>query len=122
MMGQKPPILAKNFFGILTGKKQSLQGHFMRGFPCGSAGKESTHNAADLGSIPGLGRSPGEGKGYPLWYSGLENSIDCIIHRVTESDTTQRAFTVSVGGGAEHQPRSVSVPVPTTGCPQADAK
>ena len=44
------------------------------GFPCGSAGKESTCNVGDLGSIPGLGRSPGEGKGYPLQYSGLENS------------------------------------------------
>ena len=39
------------------------------GFPCGSAGKESAHNAGDLGSIPGLGRSPGEGTGYPLQYS-----------------------------------------------------
>ena len=46
------------------------------GFPCGSAGKESTYNVGDLGSIPGLGRSPGEGKGYPLQYSGLENSLD----------------------------------------------
>ena len=41
-------------------------------FPCGSTGKESTCNAGDLGSIPGLGRTPGEGKGYPLQYSGLE--------------------------------------------------
>ena len=46
------------------------------GFPCGSAGKESTCGAGDLGSTPGLGRSPGEGKGYPLQYSGLENSMD----------------------------------------------
>ena len=46
------------------------------GFPCGSAGKVSAHNAGDLGSIPGLGRSPGEEKGYPLQYSGLENSMD----------------------------------------------
>ena len=46
------------------------------GFPCGSAGKESACNAGDLGSIPGMGRSPGEGKGYPLQYSGLENSMD----------------------------------------------
>ena len=56
------------------------------GFPCGSAGKESSCNAGDLGSIPGLGRSPGEGKGYPLQYSGLKNSIDCIV---TESDMTE---------------------------------
>ena len=57
------------------------------GFPCGSAGKESACNAGDMGSIPGLGRSPGEGKGYPLQYSGLENSMDCIIHGVTKSWT-----------------------------------
>ena len=46
----------------------------------GSAGKESACNAGDLGSIPGLGRSPGEGKDYPLQYSDLENSMDCIVH------------------------------------------
>ena len=55
------------------------------GFPGGSAGEESTCNAADLGSIPGLRRSPGEGKGYPFLYSGLENSMDCIVHGVAES-------------------------------------
>ena len=55
------------------------------GFPGGSDGKESTCNAGDLGSIPGLGRSPEEGKGYPLQYSGLKNSINCIAHRVTNS-------------------------------------
>ena len=59
----------------------------MRGFPCGSAGKESACNVGDLGSIPGLGRSPGEGKGYPLQYSGLENSMDCIGHGVAKSRT-----------------------------------
>jgi len=48
------------------------------GIPVGSAGKESACNAGDLSSIPGLGRSPGEGKGYPLQYSGLENFRDCI--------------------------------------------
>ena len=48
-----------------------------KGFPGGSAGKESAYNAGDLGSIPGLGRSPGEESGYPLQYSGLENSMDC---------------------------------------------
>ena len=52
----------------------NLWWHFPQGVPCGSAGKESTCNVGDLGSIPGLGRSPGEGKGYPLQYSGLENS------------------------------------------------
>ena len=57
------------------------------GFPGGSAGKAAACNAGDQGSIPGLGRSPGEGKGYPLQYSGLENSKDCIIHGVTKSQT-----------------------------------
>ena len=47
-------------------------------FPGGSAGKESACNVGDLGSTPGLGRSPGEGKGYPLQDSGLENSMDCV--------------------------------------------
>ena len=46
------------------------------GFPGGSARKESACNAGDLGSIPGLGRFPGEGKGHPFRYSGLENSMD----------------------------------------------
>ena len=50
-----------------------------------SAGKESACNTGDLGSIPGLERFPGEGKGYPLQYSGLENSMDCIIHGVAQS-------------------------------------
>ena len=57
------------------------------GFPDGSAGKESACNAGDLGSILGLGRSPGEGKGYLLQYSGLENSMDCIVHGVAKSWT-----------------------------------
>ena len=57
----------------------------LRGFPCGSAGKESTCTEGDLGSIPELGRSPGEGKGYPLQCSGLENSMHCIVHGVTKS-------------------------------------
>ena len=57
------------------------------GFLCGSDGKESACNAGDLGSIPGLGRSPGEGKGYPLQYSGLENSMDYSVHGVTKSQT-----------------------------------
>ena len=47
----------------------------MKGFPCRLAGKESASNTGDLGSIPGLGRSPGEGKGYPLQYSGLNSRI-----------------------------------------------
>ena len=50
------------------------------GVPCDSAGEASARNVGDLGSIPGLGGSPGEGKGYPLQYSSLENSMDYIVH------------------------------------------
>ena len=62
------------------------------GFPGGSDGKESACNAGDLGSIPGLGRSPGEGNGNPLQYSSLENSMDrgawqATVHGVTKSGT-----------------------------------
>ena len=58
--------------------------------PGGSAGKESACNVGDLGSIPGLGKPPGEGKGYPLQYSGLENSMDCTVLGVKESDMTEQ--------------------------------
>ena len=61
------------------------------GFPGGSAGKESTCNEGDLGLIPGLGRSPGERNGYPLQYSGLENSMDCI-HGVAKRRTRLSDF------------------------------
>ena len=57
------------------------------GFPHGLAGKESACNEGDLGLIPGLERSPGEGNSYPFQYSGLENSMDCIVQL---SDTTER--------------------------------
>ena len=55
------------------------------GFPGGAKDKASACNVGDLGSIPRLGRSPGEGKGYPLQYSGLENSMDCIVHGVFQA-------------------------------------
>ena len=69
-----------------------------KGFPGGSVGKESACNMGDLGSSPGLGRSPGEGKGYPLQYSGLENSMDSTVHRVTKSRTqlSDFHFTISI--------------------------
>ena len=65
------------------------------GFPGGSAGKESACNVGDLGSIPGLGRYPGEGKGYPLQYSGLENSMNYIVHGVAKSRTRLSDFHLS---------------------------
>ena len=63
-----------------------------RSFPCGSAAKESTCNAGDLGLVPGLGRPPGEGKGYPFQCSGLENSMDFIVHGVAKSWTQLSNF------------------------------
>ena len=64
----------------------------IQGYHCGSDGKESSCNAGNLGSTPGLGRSPGEGQGYPLQYSGLENSMDCIGHGVAKSPTRLSDF------------------------------
>ena len=68
-------------------KKDRLPAPVFLGFPSGSAGKESACNAGDLGSIPGFGRSPGEGKGYPLQYTSLENSMDYTVHGVKKSQT-----------------------------------
>ena len=62
------------------------------GLPFWLSGKESAHNGGDLGSIPGLGRSPAEGKGSPLQDSGLENSIDGIVHGVAKRQTRLRDF------------------------------
>ena len=64
--------------GKILWRRDRLPTPVFLGFPGGSAGEESACNAGDLGSIAGLGRSPGEGNGYPLQYSGLENPIDCI--------------------------------------------
>ena len=58
--------------------------------------KKSAYNAGDLGLVPGLGRSPEEGKGYPLQYSCLENSMDCIIHGIAKSQTLLSAFHTSL--------------------------
>ena len=87
----------------------------VKGFPCGSAGKESACNEGDLGSIPELGRSPGEGKGYPLQYSGLENSMDCTVPGIAKilvifytQDTDTKKF--------------MSLPVRTLHCAFVDQK
>ena len=76
-------------------QRLSTHAYYLFGFPCGSAGKESACNVGDLGSIPGLGRSPGEGKGYPLLYSGRENSMDYLVHGVTKSQTQLSDFQLS---------------------------
>ena len=72
--------------------------HFYRhlDYPCGSAGKESTCNVQDLGLIPGLGRSPGEGNGYPLLDSGLENPMDCVVCGGTKKLDTTKQLSLSL--------------------------
>ena len=80
------PAMQETLVQLLVGeihwRRDRLPTPVFLGFPCGSAGKESACNAGDLGLIPGLGRSAGEENGYPLQYSGLENSMDCIVHGV----------------------------------------
>ena len=85
------PAMRETWFSFWVGKipwrRDKLPTPVFLDFPCGSAGKKSACSAGDLGSIPGSGRSCGEGIGYPLQYSDLENSMDCIIHWVTKSRT-----------------------------------
>ena len=97
------PAMQKTLVGFLgwedSWRRDRLPTPVFLDFPCGSAGKESTCNAGDLGLIPGLGRSPGEGKGYPLQYSGLENSMDCVVGGITKSRTRLSHFHMFRYGG-----------------------
>ena len=79
------PRKLKKILKMVGAKIQSPLINQLYDFPDSSVGKESACNAGDLGSIPGLGKSPGEEKGNPLQYSGLENSMDCIVHGVAKS-------------------------------------
>ena len=81
-----------SWVGKICWRRDSLSTPVFLGFPCGSAGKESACNEGDLGSVCGLGRSPGEGKSSPLQCSGLENSIDCIVPGVANSRTQLSNF------------------------------
>ena len=76
--------------------------------PCCTADKESACNAGDLGLIPGFGRSPGEGKGYLLQYSGLKNSMDCIVHGVAKSWTRLSDFHFQALAGDQYTDRKSS--------------
>ena len=80
---KNPPAMQETPVRKIPWRPDRLATPVFLGFPGGSAVKESAFNVRDLGSVPGLGRSPGEGKGYPLQYSGLENSVDCTVHGVT---------------------------------------
>ena len=73
-----------SWVGEIPWRRDRLLTQFFLGFPCDSAGKESTCSVGDLGLIPGLVRSPGEGNGNPLQYSGLENSMEGIVHGVAK--------------------------------------
>ena len=81
-----------SWVGKIPWRRDRLPTPVFLGLPCGSAGKESACNVGDLGLIPGLGRSPGEGKVYPCQYSGLENSMDCKVRGVAKNQT-QLTFT-----------------------------
>ena len=94
-MAKNPPAMQETLWIPVSGislEKGSLPTPVFLGFPHGSAVKEFAFNVGDLGSIPGLGRSPGEGKGYPLQYSGLENSKDYTVHGVAKSRTQPSNF------------------------------
>ena len=98
-----PPAMQKTLVCFLGWKthwrRDRLPTPVFLGFPCGSAGKESSCNAGDLGLITGLGRSPGEGKGYPLQYSRLENSpwtVESMGSQRVGQDWTTITFLVSV--------------------------
>ena len=97
---KNPPAMQETLVQFLVGKirwrRNRLPIPVFLDFPCGSAGKESVCNEGNLGSIPGLGRSPGEGKGYPLQYCGLENSMDCTVHGVAKSRTLLSDFQLSL--------------------------
>ena len=90
LQGRRPQF--DSWVGNIPWRRDRLPASVFGGLPCGLAGKEYACNVGVLGSIAGLGRSPGEGKGYPLQYSGLENSMDCIVPRVAKSHTRWSDF------------------------------
>ena len=81
-----------SWVGKIPWRRVKLPTPVVLDLPCGLAGKESTCNLGNLGSIPGLERHPGKGNSYPLQCSGLENSMDCTVHEVTKSQTQLSTF------------------------------
>ena len=88
--GKGYPLQYSGLENSMDCRRERLSIPVFMGFPCGSAGKESACSTGDLGSIPGLGRSPREGKGYPFQYLGLEESVGCMVREVAESDMSER--------------------------------
>ena len=95
----RPPKITLD---VIFARKPFLNSAYF-GFPDSSAGKEFTCNAGDLGLILGLGRSPEEGKGYQLQYSGLENSMDCVVHGVAKRPTATFTFLLPFGNAENFQ-------------------
>ena len=97
---KNPPAMQRprlnSWGGKIRWRRDRLPTPVFLGFLGGSAGKKSTCNAGDLGSIPELGRCPGEGKGYPVQCSGLENSMGSIVHGVTKSRAQLSDFTMCI--------------------------
>ena len=93
ILGPWPSQAKRSLISISIYLYLSLSLFISRGFPGGSAGKESACNVGDLGATPELGRSPGEGNSYPLQYSGLENSMDYIVHGVAKIGHNWATFT-----------------------------
>ena len=90
-----------SWLGMICWRRDRLPTPVFLGSPCGSSGEEPARSAGDLRLIPGLGRSPGEGKSYPLQYSGLENSMDSIVHRVAKSQTGLNDFHRKAKAGSQ---------------------
>ena len=112
LMSQCPFLLSLlTEFREYSGKQPAFVGSYWMVFPGGSAGKESSCNAGDLGSILGLRRSPEEGKCYPLQYSGLENSMDSIVHGVTKSWTWLSDFHVKTSTHFQNASWEVESPI-----------
>ena len=113
--------------GKIPWRRDQLPTPVFLGFHGGSDSKKSACNVGDLGSVPELGRSPGGGKGYPLQYSGRENSTDCIVsQRVSQGRTRLSDFHFSwqVVEGSTHflpspppLPRSLKIPAPSFSLP-----
>ena len=82
-----------SWVGKIRWRRDRLPTPVVWGFPWGSAGKESACNLGDLGLIPGLGRSPGEGNGYPRQHSGLQSSMDCMGSQRAAHDSATFSFT-----------------------------
>ena len=120
--GQFAPVAGNRRERGMWGWRDYSSSFLTLGFPDSSVGKESTCSAGDPGLLPGMGRFPGEGKGYPLQYAGLENSMDWIIQGVAKSRTRLSDFhftflTSELPGAGRALHLEVTAPVKWLHCP-----